>query len=176
MEDIDGGLHPAVDGQSLGERWNRKATDRGQWKALMEGYILQWTDKAWVKGDGWKWTCYKSESGTDDSDRTPAMYSLRQQNSSGSAACPHRTQTEWMDTETDRHSKTSHLVYSQREKSRHHIWSTVRGKKADITSGLQSEGKNGQRDGQTQQTSHLVYSQSEWMGTQTSQLVYSQRE
>ena len=46
MEDIDGGLHPAVDGQSLGERWNRKATDRGQWKALMEGYILQWMDKA----------------------------------------------------------------------------------------------------------------------------------
>ena len=32
MEDIDGGLHPAVDGQSLGERWNRKATDRRQWK------------------------------------------------------------------------------------------------------------------------------------------------
>ena len=26
--------------------WNRKASDRGQWKALMEGYILQWTDKA----------------------------------------------------------------------------------------------------------------------------------
>ena len=45
MEDIDGGLHPAVDGQSLGERWNRKATDRRQWKALMEGYILQWMDK-----------------------------------------------------------------------------------------------------------------------------------
>ena len=40
MEGIDGGLHPAVDGQSLGERWNRKATDRGQWKALMEGYTL----------------------------------------------------------------------------------------------------------------------------------------
>ena len=25
-----------------GTTWNRKATDRGQWKALMEGYILQW--------------------------------------------------------------------------------------------------------------------------------------
>ena len=46
MEDIDGGLHPAVDGQSLDERSNRKATYRRQWKALMEGYILQWMDKA----------------------------------------------------------------------------------------------------------------------------------
>ena len=46
MEGTDGGLHPAVDGQSLGERWNRKATDRRQWKILMEGYILQWMDKA----------------------------------------------------------------------------------------------------------------------------------
>ena len=26
-EGTDGGLHPAVDGQSLGERWNRKATE-----------------------------------------------------------------------------------------------------------------------------------------------------
>ena len=49
MEDIDGGLHSAVDGQSLGERWNRKATDRRQWKTLMEGYILQWMDKALTK-------------------------------------------------------------------------------------------------------------------------------
>ena len=54
MEDIDGGLHPIVDGQSLGERWNRKATDRGQWKTLMEGYILQWMDKAQVKGVKWE--------------------------------------------------------------------------------------------------------------------------
>ena len=54
MEGIDGGLHPAVDGQSLRERWNRKATDRRQWKTLMEGYILQWMDKAWVKGETWK--------------------------------------------------------------------------------------------------------------------------
>ena len=46
MEDIDGGLHPAVDGQSRGERSNRKATDRGQWKTLMEDYIMQWMDKA----------------------------------------------------------------------------------------------------------------------------------
>ena len=29
-----------------GTIWNRKVTDRGQWKALMEGYILQWMDKA----------------------------------------------------------------------------------------------------------------------------------
>ena len=50
LEGIDRGLHPAVNGQSLGERWNRKAIDRRQWKALMEGYILQWLDKAWVKG------------------------------------------------------------------------------------------------------------------------------
>ena len=46
MEDIDGGLHPAVDGQSLDERWNSKATDRKQWKTFMESYILQWMDKA----------------------------------------------------------------------------------------------------------------------------------
>ena len=29
-----------------GTTWNRKATDRGQRKTLMEGYILQWKDKA----------------------------------------------------------------------------------------------------------------------------------
>ena len=29
-----------------GTTWIRKATDRQQWKALMEGYILQWMDKA----------------------------------------------------------------------------------------------------------------------------------
>ena len=29
-----------------GTTWNMKATDRGQWEALMEGYILQWMDKA----------------------------------------------------------------------------------------------------------------------------------
>ena len=46
MEGIDGGLHPTVNGQSLSERRNRKAIDGRQWKALMEGYILQWTDKA----------------------------------------------------------------------------------------------------------------------------------
>ena len=45
MEGTDGGLHPAVNGQSLDERRNRKATDRRQWKTLMEGYILQWMDK-----------------------------------------------------------------------------------------------------------------------------------
>ena len=31
--------------------WIRKATDRGQWKALMEGYILQWINKAQAKGE-----------------------------------------------------------------------------------------------------------------------------
>ena len=34
-----------------GTTWNRKATDRRQWKTLMENYILQWMDKAWVKGE-----------------------------------------------------------------------------------------------------------------------------
>ena len=34
-----------------GNTWNRKASDRRQWKALMEGYILQWMDKAKVKGE-----------------------------------------------------------------------------------------------------------------------------
>ena len=29
-----------------GTTWIRKATDRPQWKTLMEGYILQWMDKA----------------------------------------------------------------------------------------------------------------------------------
>ena len=29
-----------------GITWSRKATDRRQWKILMEGYILQWMDKA----------------------------------------------------------------------------------------------------------------------------------
>ena len=26
-----------------GITWKRKATDRGQWRTLMEGYTLQWT-------------------------------------------------------------------------------------------------------------------------------------
>ena len=42
MEDIDGGLHPAVDGQSLAEK--QQTEDNG--RHLMEGYILQWMDKA----------------------------------------------------------------------------------------------------------------------------------
>ena len=29
-----------------GTTWIRKATDRRQWKTLMEGYILQWMDKS----------------------------------------------------------------------------------------------------------------------------------
>ena len=28
-----------------GTTWNRKATDRRQWRTLMEVYILQWMDK-----------------------------------------------------------------------------------------------------------------------------------
>ena len=32
-----------------GTTWIRKATDRRQWKTLMEGYILQWMDKALMK-------------------------------------------------------------------------------------------------------------------------------
>ena len=34
-----------------GTAWNRKAIDRRQWKSLIEGYILQWMDKARVKGE-----------------------------------------------------------------------------------------------------------------------------
>ena len=34
-----------------GTTWMRKATDREQWETLMEGYILQWMDKAWVRGE-----------------------------------------------------------------------------------------------------------------------------
>ena len=51
MKDTDGWLHPAVDGQSLGERRNMKATVRRQWKTLMKGYILQWMGKA-LMADG----------------------------------------------------------------------------------------------------------------------------
>ena len=39
------------DTRKEGTTWSRKATDRGPWKALMEGYILQWMDKAEVKGE-----------------------------------------------------------------------------------------------------------------------------
>ena len=44
----DQGDHQAEDGMTRkeGTTWKRKATDRRQWKALMEGYILQWMDKA----------------------------------------------------------------------------------------------------------------------------------
>ena len=34
-----------------GTTWNRKVTDRRQWKTLMEVYILQWMNKAYVKGE-----------------------------------------------------------------------------------------------------------------------------
>ena len=41
---------------------NRNATDRRQWKALMEGYILQWMNKALVKDERWyDWTKYNWE-------------------------------------------------------------------------------------------------------------------
>ena len=33
-----------------GTTWNRKATDIRQWKTLMDDYILQWMDKALMKG------------------------------------------------------------------------------------------------------------------------------
>ena len=59
MEGIDGGLHPAVDGQTTVEGIDgglhpavegidgglHPAVDR-QWRVLMEGYILQWTDNS----------------------------------------------------------------------------------------------------------------------------------
>ena len=32
--------------QKMASTWIRKATDRRRWKTLMEGYILQWMDKA----------------------------------------------------------------------------------------------------------------------------------
>ena len=34
-----------------GDHLEQEGTDRGQWKVLMEGYILQWMDKAKVKGE-----------------------------------------------------------------------------------------------------------------------------
>ena len=34
-----------------GTTWIRKASDRLQWKTLMEGYILQWVNKAQVNGE-----------------------------------------------------------------------------------------------------------------------------
>ena len=46
MEGTDGGLHPAVDRQMTVEGIDgglHPAVDR-QWRALMEVYILQWTD------------------------------------------------------------------------------------------------------------------------------------
>ena len=33
-----------------GNHMNKKVIDRGQWKALMEGHILQWMDKSKLKG------------------------------------------------------------------------------------------------------------------------------
>ena len=44
---IDGGLHPAVDRQTTVEGIDgglHPAVDSRQWRVLMEGYILQWTD------------------------------------------------------------------------------------------------------------------------------------
>ena len=34
-----------------GTTWIRKVTDRRRWKTLMEGYILQWMDKAYMRWD-----------------------------------------------------------------------------------------------------------------------------
>ena len=34
-----------------GTTWIRKETDRRRWKTLMEGYILQWMDKAYMKDE-----------------------------------------------------------------------------------------------------------------------------
>ena len=46
---IDGGLHSAVDRQTTVEGIDgglHPAVDRQQWRVLMEGYILQWTDSS----------------------------------------------------------------------------------------------------------------------------------
>ena len=59
MEGIGGGLHPAVDGQTVEgideglhpavegiDEGLHPAVDRQQWRVLMKGYILQWTDNS----------------------------------------------------------------------------------------------------------------------------------
>ena len=47
--------------QKMARRHNKEGgnhldqeSNRGQQKTLMEGYILQWMDKAYVKGERWK--------------------------------------------------------------------------------------------------------------------------
>ena len=40
-EEIKGMTRQGDIARKEGTTWNRKATDRGQWKTLMEGYILQ---------------------------------------------------------------------------------------------------------------------------------------
>ena len=53
----NGGLHPAVDRQTTVEGIDgglHSAVDRGQWRALMEGYILQWTEDS--GGHWWRAT------------------------------------------------------------------------------------------------------------------------
>ena len=39
MEDIDGGLHPAVDGQSLDEDEDDVQLERGQWELLRRRWL-----------------------------------------------------------------------------------------------------------------------------------------
>ena len=47
---LDGRVSPMDDiVKKEGIDWNSKALDRRQWKALIEGCILQWMDKALVK-------------------------------------------------------------------------------------------------------------------------------
>ena len=46
-EDIDGGPHPEVKRHNKeGGNHLEQESNREQWNALMEGYILQWIDKA----------------------------------------------------------------------------------------------------------------------------------
>ena len=48
-EEIKGTTKQDDTGRKEGTTWNRKATDRGQWKALIDGYILKCMDKAEMK-------------------------------------------------------------------------------------------------------------------------------
>ena len=55
-------------------RRHKKATDRRQWKTLMEGYIVQWMDKAWVKGEKGEYPtlrfCHSRRTGGRPANRT----------------------------------------------------------------------------------------------------------
>ena len=69
VEGIDGGLHPAVDRQwrVLVEGYILQWTDRRQWRALMEGYILQWTDDS--GGFWWRATSCSGQTTVEGIDR-----------------------------------------------------------------------------------------------------------